>query len=212
MAFFGNRLQRPRRRKRQCQAVAGITKLIGKYVRARFDLDLVAGLELQEVTERLAVGNPVSGYREIADLPGFGAFGTPTDSFGKGGVIESLDQGDFVVVAEPFNSHEPDRIAIDVIAPVLFQLALDLVVLLFRDDVRAVVLPAHVAEKAQPDQHHTPSDQGHWADTTARPASLGCSHGHGASSCSRLICLRPTLTRSRGPALGNVSRAIFGQP
>src|SRR5699024_6924143 len=134
----------------------------------------------------------------------FGAFGIPTDSFGKGGVIESLDQGDFVVVAEPFNSHESDRIAIDVIAPVLFQLALDLVLLLFRDDVRAVVLPSHVAQKAQ-------SDQDHWPDTTTRPSSLGCSHRHGASSCSRLICLTPKLTRSRGPARGNVSRTMFGQ-
>ena len=120
---------------------------------------------------------------EVADLAGLGALGVPADSARQGVLAESLDDRDLVGVAESGHAQQPDRVAVEALAPVLGDILLDLFLLVLGDDVGAEVLPGDVGEHAETGKNQKDSERRHELSTGGFSGSLrGQSRSHADDS------------------------------
>ena len=178
---------------RDAQVVAPGVEHVGVDRLARLHDDLVAGEEVGQVAQRLAVGHPVPGEREVALLPGRRAAGEVAEARGQRVVVDALEQRDGVVVTEGGHPHDgvggcavgrhrsgPTRLP-----PLLAQVGDRALVAPLRDEVGAVELPADVAEEHEPGRDQC--DPAAEAPAVASPcrSRRGCRPRCGAGGCAR---------------------------
>src|SRR5665811_511723 len=145
-----HRVEHPALSEVECAVGPVVAQFVRVDARPGFNLDLVPLAQFEEVTERLTVSHAVGRDREVPDLACCGTLLIPADPRSQRLVIEAGHDRHLVILAEPFDSQKPDCVAVDAVIPVGDQLLGYLLVLLLGDDVRAEVLPADVAQEAQP--------------------------------------------------------------
>lgn len=190
---------------------------------AGLDDDLVALVQLQQMPKRLAMGHPVAGDGEVADLTGRSGAGVVTDTAVEDGQICAREDGHLVVLPERGNAQQRDRVAgdhrggevtvrrpallllarlLDRPLPDLAQLGRLLLERLLRGDVGAEVLPCHPAQAADARGQQQGPDDGQHRHSSRRKLTARYLLGVGEiilqGLCHRAIV--PAADQSRAPS------------